>query len=260
MRPKKLMPLAAAGALSLSVLFTGTALAQDDAESFQASLDGLNKVEGSGQAMIQLDGDEATVTLSYSGLAETFMDGPFPHAQHIHIGAKGECPDQSFDENGDGVVSTVEGQPAYGKIGTSLTTEGDTGADSGLAVERFPGGPSNEYERTFTLNEESAQSVREGTGVIVVHGLDPSTLSTEAQEAKSELDDSLPLAATAPALCGTLTASQMGAMPEGGVDTGGGSTAGFEDELLFGLGGLALAGAVGAGVLAMRRRESGDQS
>lgn len=59
----------------------------------------------------------------------------------------------------------MEGQPPYGEIGTSLTTEGDTGADSGLAVERFPGGPSNEYERTFELNEESAQSVRDGTGV-----------------------------------------------------------------------------------------------
>ncbi|MBA0127033.1 hypothetical protein H0B56_15895 [Haloechinothrix sp. YIM 98757] len=220
----------------------------------------MNDSGGSGQASLQFDGDQATVTVSYSGLAEEFQDGPFPHAQHIHIAGQGECPDASFDENGDGVVSTPEGQPAYGEVGTALTTEGETGADSALAVERFPGGPSADYERTFELNQDSADSVRHGTGVIVVHGLDPSTLSDEAAEADSPLDDSLPLAATAPALCGALSTSQMEATPEGGVDTGGGSTAGIENEWLIGLGGLTLVGAAGAGALAMRRRESGEQN
>lgn len=249
-------PFAVAGALGLALVLPGTALAQSqsESESFQTTLRPLNDSGGSGQAMVEFSGDQAKVTVSYEGLAETFQGGPFPHAQHIHIAGQGQCPDPSADQNGDGVVSTVEGQPAYGAIGTSLTTEGDTSAESGLAVERFPGGPSNDYERTFTLNQESAESVKNGTGVIVVHGLDPTTLSPEAQEAKSELDPSLPLAATAPALCGTLSGSQMGAMPHGGVDTGGGSTAGIEDAWMFGVGGLALAGAAGAGVLAVRRR------
>ena len=42
------------------------------------------------------------------------------------------------------------------------------------------------------------------TGVIVVHGLDPTTLSAKAQAEKSDLVPSLPLAATSPALCGAL--------------------------------------------------------
>lgn len=260
MRTKNLRPLAIAGTLSLALFFPGAAMAQGGSESFQTTLEPLNGSGGSGQASLQFNGDQATVTVSYSGLAEKFQDGPFPHAQHIHIAGQGQCPDQSFDKNGDGVVDTPEGQPAYGEIGTSLTTEGDTSADSGLAVERFPGGPSANYERTFKLNQASAESVRNGTGVIVVHGLDPATLSEEAANAKSSLDDSLPLAATAPALCGALSGSQMGATPDGGVGTGGGSTAGIENEWLFGLGGLALAGAAGAGALALRRRESGEQS
>lgn len=254
MRTRTARPMALAGALGLALLLPGGALAQSDPDSFRTTLQPLNNSGGSGQATVDLDGDQATVTVSYEGLAETFQGGPFPHAQHIHIAGRGECPDPSADENGDGVVSTLEGQPSYGPIGTSLTTEGDTSADSGLAVERFPGGPSTDYQRTFTLNQESAESVRNGTGVIVVHGLDPTTLSTEAQEAKSELDPSLPLAATAPALCGALSGSQVGTMPNGGVDTGGGGTAGTGDVWMFGIGGLALAGAAGAGVLAVRRR------
>ena len=49
--------------------------------------------------------------------------------------------------------------------------------------------------------------------MVVVHGLDPATLPAAAQSKPSDLVPSLPLAATSPALCGTLTASQMSACP-----------------------------------------------
>jgi hypothetical protein len=83
--------------------------------------------------------------------------------------------------------------------------------------------------------------------VIVVHGLDPATLSKKAQKEKSDLVPSLPLAATSPALCGVLSS-----MPSGGVATGTGSTSGVEDLGLFALGGgfLALAG----GMVVSRKR------
>ena len=88
-----------------------------------------------------------------------------------------------------------------------------------------------------------------GTAVIVVHGLDPATLSAQAQAEPSELVPSLPLAATSPALCGKLTA-----MASGGVKTGGGSTSGVQNEGLYALsGGLLLA--AGA-TMATRRRLS----
>ena len=85
--------------------------------------------------------------------------------------------------------------------------------------------------------------------MIVVHGLDPATLSQQAQNEPSDLVPSLPLAATSPALCGTLSA-----MPAGGPMTGNGSTAGTEDLGLFGVGGGLLAAAAGA-ALWLRKRE-----
>jgi hypothetical protein len=90
-------------------------------------------------------------------------------------------------------------------------------------------------------------ALESGTGVIVVHGLDPATLSKEAAEAKSNLVPSLPLAATSPALCGALTS-----MPTGGVATGVGSTSGIEDLGMFALGGGMLV--AGGALLSQRKR------
>lgn len=59
-----------------------------------------------------------------------------PHAQHVHIGGRNVCPDMSAAGE-DGVLSTVDGLPAYGEIQLSLTTERDFGQDSALAVERI---------------------------------------------------------------------------------------------------------------------------
>jgi hypothetical protein len=99
------------------------------------------------------------------------------------------------------------------------------------------------------------QSLTSGTAVVVVHGLDPSTLSKKAQGEKSDLVPSLPLAATSPALCGVLSASQMTSTPVGSSPTGGGSTAGIEDEGLLAAGGALLLAA--GGVFAARRRFAG---
>ncbi|MEW1981020.1 hypothetical protein AB0333_08840 [Citricoccus sp. NPDC079358] len=152
-------------------------------------------------------------------------------------------------------MSTPEGQPFYGMIGTSLTTEGDTGVDSALAIERFPGGSSYTYERTFELNDDTAASLADGTAVVVVHGVDPTLLSAEAQEKMSELNPELPLAATLPAACGTVTASQMGEMPEGGADTGSPVQQEDNSGMLVGAGALAVA-ALGGGAWALNRRSS----
>ncbi|GAA1163000.1 hypothetical protein [Nesterenkonia sandarakina] len=225
--------------------------------SSQASLASLNNSGTIGDVLIEGQGNQATVYMTVEGAAETFMDGPFPHAQHIHFGAQGVCPPDSADQNGDGAVNVEEGAPFYGGIGSSLTIEGDTSADSALAVERFPGGSSYTYERTIELPDDVVDSISSGTGVVVVHGVDPTLLSEEAANAPSELDESLPLAATLPAACGTLLASQMEQMPEGGADTGvaGGSSEGTGMALAAGGGALAL-GAIGAGAYVMRKRTS----
>ncbi len=226
----------------------------EDSWSFEASLDSMNNSGTTGDVMVHVEGNEATVTMNVEGAAETFMDGPFPHAQHIHFGAQGVCPPPEADQDGDGAVNVEEGHPFYGAIGTSLTTEGDTSPDSGLAVDRFPGGSSYTYERTVEVPDDVLASMADGTGVIVVHGVDPANLSEQAQNAQSELDPELPLAATLPAACGTLNASQMTEMPDGGADTGVGTSTDNGTGVALGVGGgLLAAAALGGGAFAVRR-------
>ncbi len=240
----------AIGAMSMSM--SGVASAEAGA-SYQANLQQVNNSGASGTLMLQLNGDKATITEKVSGLAETFMGKPYPHVQHIHISGKGECPTPAADTNGDGVINTAEGQPAYGAIGTTLSVSGDTSPAAGTDVAIAPSGSGYDYSRTITLDAASLASVKAGTAVIVVHGLDPTKLSKAAQDAPSELVPSLPLAATSPALCGPLAASQMGTTPSGAADTGGGSTAGIENEALFGLGGGLLVAAGGIAFAGRRR-------
>lgn len=217
--------------------------------NYSATLNPLNHSTGSGMLTISLNGSSASVTESFSGLAGTFNGAPFPHVQHIHIDGQGTCPTASADKNGDGVVNTTEGGPAYGGIGTTLSISGDTSPAAGTNIKIAPGGASASYKRTIQLDSKTMSSIQNGTAVIVVHGLDPATLSKQAQGEKSDLVPSLPLAATSPALCGTLSA-----MPSGGVATGNGSTAGTEDAGLLGLAGGLVAGGAGLALYSVRRR------
>jgi hypothetical protein len=224
--------------------------------SYEAQLGAINHSAGSGTLMLQLNGSQATVTEHYTGLAATFGGKPYPHVQHIHIGAKGVCPDTSADANGDGVISTTEGGASYGAIGATLSTSGDTSPAAGVTLTVAPSGGSADYNRTLTLDSKTMDSIKAGTAVIVVHGDDPSTLSTKAQGEKSDLVPSLPLAATSPALCGTLKVSQMSSVPNGSAATGGGSTAGIQDEGLLAMGGALVAAGAAAGAVALRRRSA----
>ncbi len=253
---KSLLLAAPAIALGIAALaLPGTASAAG-ATSYQATLKPLNFSTGSGNVMLSLNGDQATVTESFTGLAATFGGKPYPHVQHIHIGAMGVCPTTAADTSKDGVISTTEGAPDYGAIGATLSESGDTSPAAGTTLTVAPTGASTSYSRTITLDSKTMASLTAGTAVVVVHGLDPATLPKAAQTEKSDLVPSLPLAATSPALCGTLTASQMGAVPGGGAATGGGSTAGIQDEGLLAIGGgLILAGAAAGGV-ALRRRNN----
>lgn len=240
-------PLAAV-ALAPLALSPATAFASNGS-NYQATLNPLNGSNGSGTATIQLNGTSADISVNWSGLPAKFGNGPYPHVQHIHIGGRGQCPTQSADKNNDGVISTTEGAPAYGPIGTTLGLKGDTSPAAGTDLKIAPGGSSLNYHRTIQLTQAVVDSLKAGTGVIVVHGLDPATLSKKAQGEKSDLVPSLPLAATSPALCGALTS-----MPSGGVSTGTGSTSGVEDKGVLGLG-AGLLVVAGAGVYVVRRRK-----
>ncbi len=239
-----LVPLAAVAAPL--ALLAGPASAEGGT-SFQTTLNPLNGSSGSGMATVKLTGDTGVVDVSWSGLPAKFGGGAYPHVQHIHI-AGGSCPTgTTLDKNNDGVISTTEGAPAYGGIGTTLSTKGDTSPKAGTDIKIAPAGDSTSYHRTIKLSGATVSSLKAGTGVVVVHGLDPATLSKKAQGEKSDLVPSLPLAATSPALCGVLSS-----MPTGGVATGTGSTAGVEDLGMIAAGGALVA--FGGGLLVVRRR------
>ncbi|TFC83019.1 hypothetical protein E3O67_06735, partial [Cryobacterium sp. TMT3-29-2] len=84
-------------ALGVAVLTSGPAFAATGDASYQGTLDAINGSNGSGTVSVEVSGDQATVTQTVTGLAETFDGKPYPHVQHIHIGAKGECPTTAAD-------------------------------------------------------------------------------------------------------------------------------------------------------------------
>ena len=180
---------------------TPAAFAQD---MFQADLAPLNNSGASGTANLALEGDQLTTDIASEGLAPNL-----PHAQHIHglEQAISECPTILNDQNGDNLINTTEGEPSYGPILTSFTTEGDTSPESGLAVDRFPVADENgnlTYDRTFGVPTNVAD--RLGEFAIVQHGVDLNGNGVYDEEAAgpSDLDPSLPQEATIPANCGVI--------------------------------------------------------
>ena len=142
-----------------------------------------------------------------------------PHAQHIHFGEEAlhECPTAAFDDDGDGRVNTLEGLPAYGPIVVSLTTEGGTTPASALAVDRFPVSEDGSYfykrddvkvgkVSGVGTAKEIADAIRNGEGVVVVHGIDYDGNGeySFSEEGASELNPAFPREATDPAACGVL--------------------------------------------------------
>ena len=253
MRKAFALPTVAIAAAAFPLLAMSTASAHEGSSSYQASLGTLNQSGVTGTGMVTLDGNTATVMIEASGL----LAGA-PHAQHFHIGAMGTCPTDADNKDGDAFLSTTEGSAAYGPIGTSLTLEGDTSPDSGLAVDRFPTaeGGSVSYNRTFEVSDDVHKAFEAGTAVLVLHGFDENGSGTYDGDVKSDLDPALPMEATAPVACGALETAQMGTAPSGGAETGAGSTSGTENMGAIGVGALAAAGAVGAGAVAYRRRQA----
>ncbi len=272
------VPVAALGVVGLAFTMPAAASASTT-KTYKATLRpvALNTPSGaaSGQFTLTLNGDQATVSEQVSGLGSTlptdaktltalgipvaFAGKPFPHVQHIHINGGDACPTAAADTNHNGVISIPEGGPAYGAIGTTLSTSGSTAPSAGDDVTVAPGGGTFTYKRTFTINQATITAIQNNKAVIVVHGLNPanapkSALSTPNADGIVLPGESKKVAevAVAPALCGVLSVSQMSAIPVGSSPTGGGSTAGLQDGALLGLGG-GLIVAAGAAFTARRR-------
>ncbi|WP_432184251.1 LPXTG cell wall anchor domain-containing protein [Streptomyces tendae] len=256
MRNRRTARIAVLAALPAAVALSAAAPAlAADSQAYQINLEQLNGSGATGTAMVSLEGTKLTVKIQAEGLTPGA-----PHAQHIHGSTKGmdfHCPDASADKSGDGIVSTVEGLPAYGDINISLTTSGDTSKDSGLAVDRMPTADKDgklSYERTIDVSQDVADHFKDLH--IVQHGIDVNDNGKyDADAGKSELDPKLPLEATAPASCGMVHGASIGEMPEGGVETGTAAT-GDDSHQMMALGGAGLmAAAVGAVVVWRRTNE-----
>lgn len=174
---------------------------------FEADLGSLNGTGSGGQVTVEVfDQRTAIVTIEAEG-----MTPDAPHAQHFHgeLGVVAECPTPANDTDGDGFVSVVEGVPAYGSIKASLTTEGDTSPDSGLAVERFPVSEDGtySYRRVFDIPQDVADNV--GNLAVVLHGADLDGSGAYDGEKRSSLTDDLPFEATVPAACGELDLQEI---------------------------------------------------
>ena len=148
-----LAPTLALGA-GMVAMAAGSASAAGSS-TFEAQLNPINHSAASGTVMISLNGSQATITEHVTGLAATFGGKPYPHVQHIHIGAQGTCPGTSADKNGDGVISTTEGAPFYGGIGATLSTSGDTSPAAGTTLTVAPAGSTINYNRTITLDAKT---------------------------------------------------------------------------------------------------------
>ncbi len=187
---------------------TQTTTAGDDdkgAQALKATLAPLNRSGANGTATAAIKDGQLAVTVVANGVSPTL-----PHAQHIHIGGRNECPEADAGNASEptDLIDTAEGQPAYGPVKVSLTTEGGVGEDDALAVPRFPTADARgnyTYTRTFDFPAgTTADDVK--NGVVVVHGI--SNLFADQAKydgaPKISLDPSLPLEATIPALCGKL--------------------------------------------------------
>lgn len=217
---RRLLTSAAAAALAVGVM-AGPALAGHGGSQYTATLRELNGSGVSGTTTITLNDDASQATIEVS---TTGFSAALPHAQHIHgtLGVANACPNQAADSDGDGVITVAEGATAYGPVQVSLTTSGDTSADSALAVDRFPAGNAT-YSRTFPISEEVSSELADLH--IVIHGVDENGNGVYDGDARSSLDESLPREATLPAACGTLSLVPAAASGTGGIATGAGGTA-----------------------------------
>jgi hypothetical protein len=210
--------LSAIGALLLAFLVPAAAQqAGESTRTYTADLETLNDSGATGTATITVSGTTVTVDIQASGLSPNL-----PHAQHLHgdgdFDEEYVCPPPSADTDGDGFISVAEGVPFYGAIQVSLTTTGDTSADSGLALDRFPVADADgdlTYSRTFTVSEEIAANME--LLHVVQHGIDINESGEYDGEKRSSIAPNVPFEATVPADCGEIELTSANGLDAGRI-------------------------------------------
>ena len=131
-----------------------------------------------------------------------------PHLMHIHgeLEARNECPGPEFRAGGvdDRLIETADGLPAYGPILVTFSTEGDTSAESGLALDRAPVADEDgtlSYQRVLLDVPDDVLDELDDLH-IVIHGEDLDDDGTYDAEPITALG--APLEAELPVACGEL--------------------------------------------------------
>jgi len=205
--------LIAGVAIAVIVLASGGSSASGERFTSDERPVPTNRVTGGGTGTVQLNGNVATVSVDVSGL----LNGS-PHAMHIHAGGRGVCPPASAARlhNGHQAISTTDGIKFYGPPQVSLTSTGDTSSKSIIDFSRYPTVGTIRYTRKITIPPGVAAAIRAGNAAIIVHGIDydHNGIYDNVLD-RSELNNSLPGEATAPALCGPLVAAKTAAVGNG---------------------------------------------
>jgi hypothetical protein len=221
--------------------------------TYQVNLTQQNKSGASGTATITVSGSNVLVSIRGNGFSPNVA-----HAAHLHIGGQNACPATTADTNKDGYVDTKEAIPSIGTLKVSLTTSGDTSANSALATDRAPKADAKgalSYNRSFTL-PSGVKPADLAKSTLDVHGI-TSLFNDKTKydgDKKSELDSKVNFETTVPAACGVLTTS-----PTGGAATGVGSISGIESPSLFIAGAAAILGAAGAAIIARKQLSSNNR-
>jgi len=206
-----------------------------------------NKVTGSGEAWLTLNGNSAKFIVQVSGLLAGSA-----HAAQIYVTAEAKCPGSDSET---GAIPLADAASTLGTPEAALTTIGKTAGMSWLDLSKFPTQADYTYARTFAVDPAVVTAVNKGTAVLVVHGIDynangkyDGVLGTTPGNA------TVPAEASAPALCGAFVPSQVQSMPSGAAQTGGGSASAHSDPAALWFGVTALLAGLAAAFVAFRRR------
>jgi hypothetical protein len=167
-------------AASAGLALAATAPAQAATTVYEAILDDLSGLGGSGRADIVHDGMDNTlwVRIQGGGFAADQL-----HVQHIHGRFDDDgnprdsvSPTLADDTDGDGVIELLEGLPRYGGILLSLFDEDE----AGNAFDGFPSASNGIIDFTHTFDLDSTAALSDGVTAadlfplelreIVVHG------------------------------------------------------------------------------------------
>lgn len=240
--PRRLMSVSLLAVLAVVVVASPTFSATGDVRVFTATLTPQNDTGATGFAEFVLDADSLAVRIEAQGLLpdEAHLQGLRGFADSNR---ESVCPTGAADRNGDGVITGAEPESVSGPGLLPLLPRTDE-ASSPRADEDGV----LRYARTFDLARETdefvnrfSRQVAEGLDrfVVVQFGVD---LDGDGRIGRNREFYAL-------ASCGELEA-----VPQGGVDAGGGGTAGVERVDLLALGGALVTAAIALAWAVVRRR------